>query len=146
VPRLSGDDEVEQVGGRGPGLEWRDDDVHAASVGHGGHPLVRLHADDLAPAIKEQLRRDAGAAPDVQHPSDVRAVDRGIDHCRRVRRSRPVILFGVVAEREAAVIIHVHHPRRRMASEWHPFAAGSVDLLASPIAAGSRNARTAGVA
>jgi len=99
VPRLSGDDEVERVVGRRPGFEWRDDDVEAASVGHGGHPLVRLHADNLAPAIEEQLRRDAGAAPDVQDPSDVRAVDRGIDRRCRVRRSRAVVLLGVVAER-----------------------------------------------
>ncbi len=99
VPRLSGDDEVERVDGRRPGFEWRDDDVHPASVGHGGHSLVRFHADNLAPAIEKQLRRNAGAAPDVQDPSDVRAVDLGIDCRCRVRRSRAVVLLGVVAER-----------------------------------------------
>ena len=85
VPRLSGDDEVERVGRRRPGFERRDD-VHATSVGHGGHPLVRLHADNLAPAIEEPLRRDTGAASDVQDPSDVRAVHHGIDRRRRCRR------------------------------------------------------------
>jgi hypothetical protein len=109
VPRLRGDDKIERVGRRRPGLERRYEDLHAAPLSDRCHPRVGLHANHLAPAIEEKLRRDPGTAPNVQHTSDVHPVHHGINSRGRVRRSRAVVLLSVVTERETAIIIHGRH-------------------------------------
>jgi hypothetical protein len=101
---------------RPKGLEGRDDDAHATPASHGGHPLVRLDADDFTAAIEEELRRDAGTATDVQHTSHVPVTASCIHSGGRIRRPSAVVLLSVLTEREAALVVHVCDVRSQLAT------------------------------
>ena len=92
--------------GGGPVSKGATTTLTPASPRHGSHPLVGLDADDLAATIEEQLRRDAGAAPDIEHTSDIPAVADGIDGGSGYDGRATVVLLGVLTEGEAAHVVH----------------------------------------
>ena len=107
MPRLAGDDRVEDPSGGLPGLERGDLDLDPASARRGGHSSVDVDTDNGAACRLKLAGDDAGAHSDVEDVSPGELVDEVADARGRVTRSGPVVALGVRAERLRPLAVSV---------------------------------------
>ncbi len=99
VPGLPGDDGVELPARRFPGFERRRLGLESAAARDLDHPRVDVDAQHLAAGCLELSGHDAGAAADVEDVGDWARGDDPVHQGLWVGGPRPVVAFGVRAER-----------------------------------------------